>query len=65
MAKKMVNNSNGGSCWCFGVSRKSIATGLILVGVAYALHYNGTIFGNIILWPWVLIALGICTYLCK
>lgn len=64
MAKKN-NNSNNGGCWHCGVSGKGVATALILIGAAYALQDSGILFSNIILWPWVLIALGLCAYLCK
>ena len=60
-----MNKKNGGSCWCFGVSSKSFAVALILVGVAYALQHSGILFSGVVLWPWVLIALGLCIYLLK
>lgn len=64
MAKK--NNSNNyGGCFLCDVSKKSIAVALILIGAAYALQNSGILFSNIVLWPWVLIALGLCVYLCK
>ena len=62
MVKK---NGSVSGCWCGGASSKKFAIAMILIGVAYALQYNGILFSNIVLWPWVLIALGICTYLCK
>jgi len=37
------------------------ASAAVLVGAAYALQHNGVLFSNVILWPWVLIALGIVT----
>ena len=65
MVKVYKKNESGCGCWCGGIFGKSFAIALILVGVAYALQHNGILFSNIVLWPWVLIALGICTYLCK
>lgn len=62
---KKNGNSNGSRCMCSGVSGKSVAVTLIIVGAAYALQNSGILFTNVVLWPWVLIALGICTYLCK
>jgi len=62
MVKK---NGSVSGCWCGGVSSKKFAITMILIGVAYVLQHNGILFSNIVLWPWVLIALGICTYLCK
>ena len=35
----------------------------IVVGVAYVLQHNGVLFGNVILWPWVLVAVGVIMYL--
>ena len=35
------------------------AVGLILVGLAYALQHKGVLFANVVLWPWVLIAIGV------
>lgn len=64
MAKKDNANNNGG-CFCYDVSKKSVAIALILIGAAYALQNSGILFSNIVLWPWVLIALGLCAYLCK
>jgi len=64
MAKKNNTNNNGG-CYHCGVSGKGVATALILIGAAYALQNSGILFSNIVLWPWVLIALGLCAYLCK
>ena len=63
MAKK--NNMNNNSGCCCGVSGKSVAIALILIGVVYALQNSGILFSSIVLWPWVLIALGLCAYLCK
>ena len=68
MAKKNSNSksvSNGSECCCRGVSGKSFAVTLILIGVVYALQSSGILFGNLVLWPWILIALGLCTYLFK
>jgi hypothetical protein len=38
-----------------------LAFTLILIGAAYALQHKGVLFGNITLWPWVLIAIGVVT----
>ena len=35
----------------------------IVVGVAYVLQHNGILFGNVILWPWILVAVGVIMYL--
>ena len=64
MAKKN-DGKNGSGCWCYGVPGRSFAITLILIGGAYALQNSGILFSNVVLWPWVLIALGICTYLFK
>ncbi len=68
MAKKNGSknyDSEKNGCWCGGCSSKSSAAALILIGVAYALQHKGILFGNVVLWPWVLIALGLCIYLLK
>ncbi|MBS3151136.1 hypothetical protein J4443_02030 [Candidatus Woesearchaeota archaeon] len=62
---KANGSKNGIGCWCGGVSSKSFAVALILIGAAYALQHSGILFSNVILWPWVLIALGICIHLFK
>ena len=66
MAKKNSNKEMSNGCGsCYNFSGKGVAITLILIGVVYALQNSGILFSNIVLWPWVLIALGICTYLCK
>ncbi len=67
MAKKndSKNMSNGNGGYCCGVCGKSLAISLILIGVAYALQNSGFLFTNVVLWPWILIAIGVCAYLFK
>ncbi len=64
-SKSMSNgNSNGsGCCGCF--CKGGFAIALVLIGVAFALQNSGILFGNVVLWPWILIAIGICAYLFK
>ena len=49
---------------CCGTEGGFAATA-ILIGVAYALQHKGVIFSNVVLWPWVLIAIGVVTLLHK
>ncbi|MBI2105417.1 hypothetical protein HYT56_01105 [Candidatus Woesearchaeota archaeon] len=66
MAKKM-KNSNDMSCssmhGCGCVSSWGFSAALILIGAAYALQYSNILFTNVVLWPWVLITIGICAHL--
>jgi len=57
----MAKKENG--CWC--CSRNGWGAALIIIGLAYALQHGGVLFSNVVLWPWVMIALGICLYLFK
>jgi len=62
MAKK---NGDLNLNWHCNSCCSGAAVALILIGAAYALQNAGVLFSNVVLWPWVLIALGICTYLFK
>ena len=62
---KRNGNKNVSGCLSCGCSSKSSAIALIIIGIAYALQNSGILFANVVLWPWVLIALGICVYLLK
>lgn len=49
---------------CCGTEGGCAAT-LILIGVVYALQHKGVLFTNVVLWPWVLIAIGVVTLIHK
>lgn len=61
----MLMSKSGRSCWSCDCCTNGFAAALILIGAAYALQHNGVLFTKVILWPWVLIAVGVCVYLFK
>ena len=69
MAKKNIskcyNSEKDGCLGCRCSIKGNFAAVLVLIGIAYVLQNSGILFGNVVLWPWVLIALGLCTYLLK